>query len=260
MSGPVIEYEPRLVEEAVFYAVRARREETAFRAERDRLYEIADPEEREAGFRAFHAAWFTRLGLGEGLDDAFREQPSVAANVVRYLVASASAGREEGAELFVSPESRREAAHGRALLICLKPETFTLSGRLRPLLRHELLHIADMLDPDFGYEPRLPLSGADPSYQRLLKDRYGVLWDAYIDGRLARLGWALPDARAARLSEFQRAFPMLGALAEACFDRFFGAASLRHAELLAFAFAPESDRLPSGGLDRVGDEDAPRAA
>jgi len=248
-----IEYEPRLIEEAVFCAIRGRREETAFRAERDRLYEIGDPEAREAGFRAFHASWFERLGLGAGIAEALGEQPSVAAGAARCLVATAPSSGEEGAELFVSSGNGPAGARGRTLLIRLKPVTLTLPDRLRSLLRHELLHIADMLDPRFGYEPRLPPSAAAPASERLLRERYRVLWDAYIDGRLAVLGRAPAGARAARLGEFTRAFPALGEVAEAAFDRFFGAATLSHGELVAFAVEPEAvlrppsnDREPDG--------------
>jgi len=40
----VLEYEPALVEEAVLHVLRGHREERAFRRDRDRLYEIPDPE------------------------------------------------------------------------------------------------------------------------------------------------------------------------------------------------------------------------
>jgi hypothetical protein len=234
----LIEYEPRLVEDAVLRALSGRAEEAEFRAERDPLYEIADPEEREARFRAFHAAWFRRLGLGQGIDEALQEQPSVAANVLRCLVAYTPWAREEGAELFVPSRSTAAAPLEPVVLIRLRPETLTLSDRLRALLRHELLHIVDMLDPDFGYEPWLPSSGAGRAKEQLVRDRYRVLWDAYIDGRLARLGGAPAGIRAERLSEFRRAFPMLGERAEETFEHFFEAASCRHAELMAFALDP----------------------
>ena len=240
MRQIVIEYEPRLVEEAVFLAVQGAGEGRAFRRERDRLYEVADPEARDAGFRAFHAAWFDRLGLGSGIALALQEHPSIAASTSRCLVAHASSSPDEGAELFVSPESGTNGALRRVVVIRLRPETFTLPDRLRLLLRHELFHIADMLDPRFGYAPRLPVTDAGPSHERLLRDRYRVLWDAYIDGRLSRLGWAPPGIRADRLSEFARAFPRLGERTEEAFDHFFGAASLSHAELVAFAVNPES--------------------
>lgn len=240
MRQIVIEYEPRLVEEAVLLAVQGAGEGRAFRRERDRLYEVADPEARDAGFRAFHAGWFDRLGLGSGIVLALREHPSLATSVSRWLVAHACSSRDEGAELFVSSESETDGALRRAVVIRLRPETLTLPDRLRLLLRHELFHIADMVDPRFGYAPRLRVTDAGPSHERVLSDRYRVLWDAYIDGRLSRLGWAPPGIRADRLSEFARAFARLGERTEEAFGHFFGAASLSHAELVAFAVNPES--------------------
>ena len=153
----------------------------------------------------------------------------------RFLVAYAASAREEGAELFVA-ERRRSVA------IRLAPATLLGPERLLELLRHELLHVADMLDPRFAYEPWFPSLDAGPAHRELLKDRYRVLWDAYIDGRLSRVGRAPAGIRAVRLSEFRRAFPMLGERAEAEFERFFSAVSLRHAELMAFAVDPENGR------------------
>ena len=241
MTGFVIEYEPRLVEEATFLALRGAGEETAFRRERDRLYEIADAEAREAAFRAFHAAWFERLGLGRPIGWALKERGLILRAAERCLVAYAVSAREEGAELFVA-EQRRSVA------IRLAPATLLAPERLLEFLRHELLHIADMLDPRFAYEPWLPSSSTGPAHRELLKERYRVLWDAYIDGRLSRLGWAPAVVRAERLGEFRRAFPALGERAGAEFERFFTAASLRHAELVAFAVDPGSmlDRSSGG--------------
>jgi hypothetical protein len=79
-------------------------------------------------------------------------------------------------------------------------ERAELAGRVvqvRVLLRHELMHVADMLDPAFGYERSLPTSDDGPSADNIVRDRYRVLWDVTIDGRLARAGLAHPDARAA---------------------------------------------------------------
>lgn len=239
MGEFAIEYEPRLVEETVLRALRGRAEEAKFRAERDRLYEIADLEERDAAFRAFHAVWFERLGLGREINEAVQERPSVAANTTRCLVACASSDGDEGAELFVSPGKGADEAPRRAVLIRLRPETLMFPDRLRFVLRHELTHIADMVDPGFGYEPRIPASNAGPSREPLLQERYRVLWDAFIDGRLARLGWASAGIRAERLHDFTRAFPMLRERTRKAFDRFFEGTSLTHADLVAFAADPE---------------------
>jgi len=248
----VIEYESRLVEEAVLLALRGGTEERAFRRQRDPLYGLADPEARDAGFRAFHAAWFERLGLDREIAHALQEQPSIAASTSRCLIAHASLSRDEGAELFVSADNEAPEAFQRAVVIRLRPETLTRPDGLRLLLRHELFHIADILDPRFGYAPALPVTDAGPSHERILRDRYRVLWDAHIDGRLSRLGWALAEIRADRLGEFARAFPMLGDLTEALFDRFFSAPSLSHADLVAFAVDPEGMLDRSSGGRRTG--------
>ncbi|MBI4607895.1 MAG: hypothetical protein HY726_02660 [Candidatus Rokubacteria bacterium] len=250
MAEIAIEYEPRLVEEAVFLAARGRAAEGDLRRERDRLYEVHDPEEQEAGFRAVHAAWFERLGLGRQLELALEEQPSVAAKIGRCLVACARSGRDEGAELFVSPEDGGAGPRQRVVVLRLRPETLTVPERLRLLLRREFLHVADMLDPAFGYEPRLRAPALAPARQRLLSDRYRVLWDAFVDGRLGRLGWAPVTIRAERLEDFERAFPGLGERMEASFERFFGDGALTHAELAAFAADPQTALRGEAGVSQ----------
>lgn len=252
MGELVIEYEPRLVEEAVFVAVRGRPVEREFRRERDRLYDVPDPEEREAGFRALHAAWFERLGLGQGIDRALQEQPSVTACVGRCLVACAPARRDEGAELFVASASGT-GLPPRVVVIRLRPETLATRERLRLLLRRELLHIADMLDPRFGYEPRFHGSAVGPARERLLLDRYRVLWEAFVDGRLVRRGWAPAAIRAERLTDFARAFEVLGERMGAAFERFFDGVSATHAELAAFAADPEGPLGGARGGPRTGE-------
>jgi hypothetical protein len=144
----------------------------------------------------------------------------------------------EGAELFVAPGNGSREGARRTLVLRVRPETFTCPDRLRALLRHELLHIADMLDPAFGYEPRWAEPARAP-LDHLFRERYRILWDAFIDGRLVRLGRAPGAVRGERLGEFARAFGMLGERTEEAFGRFFGATRLTHAELGAFAADPE---------------------
>lgn len=284
MTPPVdlpIEYDPRLIEEAVLLALRGAGQERDFRQERDRLYAIENGEAREAAFRQFHAAWFERLGLHEDVVQALRAHPLVVANAARYMVISAASGIEGGAELLVARAAGGVSEAGRcSVVIRLTPETLLRPTRLREFLGHELFHIADMLDPAFAYDPRLPSFALGPAHEGLVRDRYRVLWDAYIDGRLVRLGQAAAGVRAERLREFARTFPMLGERTEEAFDRFFEAAACRHVELMMCAsdpgmvlarpsrgphpgercplcgfpshvFEPEPDRLPQAVQDAI---------
>ena len=232
----MLEYEPALVEEAVLHATRGHPRERGFRRERDRLYEIKDPEAREGAFREFHAAWFEGLDLGRPIAQALRELPAIGAATQGCRIASARSRQEEGAELFVRAGGADPGEpHRRWVVIRLRPETLCATDAVLHLLRHELFHIADMLDPRFGYEPHLPASGVGPAHERLLRDRYRALWDATIDGRLARLGRAPASVRADRLRDFVRAFPMLGEGTEERFQRFFDGPPCTHADLVAFA-------------------------
>ena len=67
-----IAYAPDLVEEAVLLAERtlAAADARTFRRERNRVYDVADPDQREADFRALHLKWFARLGLHRGIEQA----------------------------------------------------------------------------------------------------------------------------------------------------------------------------------------------
>ncbi len=229
MTGPAVDYERALVEAAVLAWLGGRPEERAFQAERDGVYEIPDPEAREAAFAALHGAWFERLRLDRPLPKALAERPEIAGRCARCIVARVMAARDESADLLVAPPALP------TLLVRVRAATLCVPERWERLLRHELLHVADMLDPTFDYAPRLPSSPEGPAHDRRLAERYRVLWDAYVDGRLARAGWAPAQAREARLEEFARAFPELGDRAAAAFERFFDAARRTHADLVAFA-------------------------
>jgi len=225
-----VAYEPVLVERAVLAAVRAGGSARAFHADRERPYGLRDEEEREAAFAALHARWFERLGLDRPLGVALAERPELGAGSRQCLVARAFAARAEGADLLVAPPARP------TVLLRIAPETLAERPAALAFFRHELLHIADMLRPDFGYEPRLGPAGARPGASGVGADRYHAAWAAFVAGRLAREGRAAPAGRAESLRGFSRACAGLGPAAmEDAFRRFFDAAQCTHAELVAFA-------------------------
>lgn len=231
------EFDPRLVEAAVLEALRGHAGERDFHAEREVLYDIVEPEPREAAFEALHARWFGRLALDRAFHRALAEHPEIAARCRRCLVARARGRREEVADLLVAPDERP------TLVVLVTPGTVAVPERLHVFLRRELLRVGDMLDPGFGYDPAPPAGVAGGAWERPVRDAYRVLWDAYVDGRLVRRGVLPATARRDRLGDFVRAFRHLGADAEAAFERFFGGQRLTHAELLAF-----TARRPHGGV------------
>jgi hypothetical protein len=266
-----LRYDPHLVEEAIFFVVKDRPEGRVFHRGRDRLYDIANPEARDRAFQEYHAAWFTRLRLAVPIEQAFAEQSSITQAVRGCVVGWAPTRKDESAELFVSPPadglSERER---RSVGLLLRPESLLDADTLLGFLRHELLHIADMLDPDFAYEPTLPQTEGGPAYDRLLRERYRALWDATIDGRLVRRGWAPAASREHCLRDFARVFPLPGPRLHEVFAGFFDTEPHTHAELVAFAceldghllrpgqggrcplcrfptyaFAPDPERLPT---------------
>ena len=233
-------YGPHLVEEAVFLAQHDSPLSAELQEQRNRLYEIADAGERERRFSELNRSWFHRLGLGKVIEQSLQEQPLIAAHVERGYVVGATQAKEEGAELFVAPEDI-ESGHGRRTLrLLLRPESLLNDESLRPFLRHELFHISDMLDPAFAYEPTLPKAEGGPTYDTLITNRYRVLWDVTIAGRMARHGWCAATVRDQELQDFRHTFPMLDGESDEFFKGFFDAAAPRHQELAAFAFDPRA--------------------
>lgn len=188
-----IEYERDLVEEAVLLAVVGRPEERAFRARRDAIYAVPDPEGREAHFDALHTEWFASLGLARPIRGALDELPVLAARARVALVGRALSRGEEGADLLV-PHGAAGDGRSASVAIRIRPDRFADPEGLTALLRRELLFVADMLDPEFGYSPDLPKDLLDRAPRRLIEERYRALWEAYVASRLAVGGSGPGDA------------------------------------------------------------------
>ncbi|MBI4442697.1 MAG: hypothetical protein HY649_04910 [Acidobacteria bacterium] len=231
-----LEYDPRLVEEAVLLSLEGHREETQFRRERDRVYELANEDERETRFSQLHGKWFVQLQLGRPIVEALEEQPGVIQQAQRCAVLPAITSRDEGADLH--DWLGGGGGQPTAILMKLKPRRLLDTTELRGWLRHELMHIADMLDPNFGYERLIPASDLGPAYANLLRDRYRVLWDTWIDGRLHRRGWLPQQVREKRLAEFVSTFAMMGPEAEEKFQQLFESPSQTHTGLMTLAQRP----------------------
>jgi hypothetical protein len=232
---------------------------SVFRAERDRIYDVEDPDEREARFEELHGRLFLQLGLDRPLHELLAAQPDLLLRARGCRVLPAVSREEETADVRAEMDAPPNARP--TIVLRLRPQSLLDGDALRTLLRRELLHVADMLDPAFGYVRELPGAFADPAIHNLLRERYRAVWDTSIDGRLSRAGHLGPRARAARLGEFEHAFPMLREGAESAFGSWFDEPRPTHAAITAFIREPRGPgtadearcplcRLPALTLER----------
>ena len=236
-----LQFDAGIVEEAVLLAIAGHPEEPRFRRQRDRIYEIEDGEERERGFQEFHASWFQRLGLDRPLAMALQEESLLREKTWLCAVTPAASPQDEGADLYGAAASPSGADGAKpAIAIKLRPKTLLNTSVLLPFLRHELMHVADMLDPRFGYEPFLPQFGLGSSHDNLVRERYRILWDTWIDGRLRRRGLVGPISRHTRWTQFLATFPCLGPAAQEAFTKLYESDVQTHRALLEVAQSPET--------------------
>src|SRR5262249_20116579 len=154
-----------------------------FNREREKLYEVLDPDERNAAFFRLHVEWFCEWGLEALLTSPLKDF-ALLPNALKVLGLRQCRGRnDEGAELYVNESGERRG------VVSMRPERLLEEQALRSFLYHELTHLQDMVDPAFGYLSQLPMSGTFMSQQRIARERYRLLWDVTIDGRLTRKGW-----------------------------------------------------------------------
>jgi hypothetical protein len=232
-----VHYDPKLMEEAVFHLQRDSYVAKDLDERRRCLYEVAELEQRELLFQDLYREWFARFGLSNVIDRALAEQPIIAEFVSDCYVGCAARADEEGAELFVARDQTPEKTLRRTLRILIRPESLLQPESAAALLRRELYHIADMVDPAFAYQPALP--GADDGpYRTLITSRYRVLWNISISGRMIRRGWLPGAARNQAFAAFCRVFPMLKEGWEKYFQLFFNADQPSHGTLTAYAVDP----------------------
>ena len=276
-----LRYDEDFLEATVFLCAGGRRKSVPppqilrFHREREKLYLILDPDERNAAFFRLNLEWFREWGLEKLLTDLLAEFPllSNALNVLAFRKARGKS--DEGAELYVNREAtaHRHSAlpalghplpssdEGRGQgegcesqrnggsfepdqitrhgVIALRPERFERDAELSSFLRHELTHLHDMVNPAFAYSRDLTLPGQSTSQQRLIRERYRLLWDITIDGRLLNSNRATIAAREERTREFDRAFSFLSETRRMeTFDELWMSSSPSHRKLVQLAADP----------------------
>lgn len=239
-----IRFQPQLLEEVVLIELRKQEEQGNFSLFEE-YHELADPiyerfpiEERDQQFEKLHLKFFLRLGLGEELKKVLAEFPLL--DDFDVLARRALLPGEEKADL-------RTTGGLKSVEIKLLPALFLDGDRLQRKLRHELMHLSDMLDGDFGYRTEGKLS-SHPVEDRIIKGTYSLVWDIYVDGRLTRAGRETIGGREERAEEFDSLYQELPLSSRsAAFEALWNAEGLTHTEILGMAKDP-SQLLQRAGL------------
>lgn len=234
-----LRYDDDFLEAAVFIAASGRRPRVSplqirrFHGARERCYSILDPDERNGAFFRLHLDWFREWGLENVLLGLLDKYPLMGPALNTLAFRKARAKKDEAAELYVSAEN------GRSAVVAMRPERFERDEAVAGLLRHELMHLSDMVDPAFGYSPEVNLPALNPTQQRITRERYRLLWDITIDGRLSSDGHCAATLRGRHAALFQRAFSFWPEERRAqVFESFWNQSNTRHEELLALAADP----------------------
>lgn len=234
-----IDYEPSFVEQTIFYAGRQDPKlETELHQATDRLYGLTNPTEREESFQAVYGGLFRRLGYDGVITRLLAERPLIESRVQRCIVRQAVSAKKEAAELFVRDTGDPAQPQQRSLFIHAYHESLLNPELFRRRMRREFLHVADMLDESFGYR-KDTLLGNQPR-QNLIRDRYRVLWDIYVEGRLSREGHADDKMMLLLSCQFEKVFLKYSAcLFPSSFERVYRADKLNHDQLLEWATSPD---------------------
>ncbi len=231
-----IRYEPAFLD-AVLSSLIQEREASGdlrftreYHAQTDAAYHHA-PTAREDAFRQIHQRLFRRWNLATPFEAVLTEFPHLQERIEMLWVVQAPASRDEGADVNF-PE--RTAAIFRLL-----PRRFLDPPSLQRLLRHELTHIADMLDPIFDYRYTEQIAGILLTEEPLIRDRYRLLWDITIDSRLLRAGRETAADKEQRRIEFEAQYrgvppPLL----ERTFERLWESPRPSHTQLMKMATHP----------------------
>ena len=201
-----LQYEEDFIESSVFLCTSGRRKGVSsmqiarFHRKRESLYGILDPDERNTAFFKLHLDWFREWGLEKLLSQLLKEFPLLSEALSVLVVRKTRNKNDEGAELYVNEAGRRSA------VLALRPESFERDAALRDYVWHEFTHLSDMVDSRFGYAPILDLPGLNGAQKRLACERYRLLWDITIDGRLTAAGHTPMRSCELHRAAFSRAF------------------------------------------------------
>lgn len=196
----------------------------------DPIYEI-DPSDREEEFEKVHEDIFLSLGYGKVINEAIEEFPSLKDKIGGIYVAKSLVAEE--ADIMKKGFDDEEDSLPK-IKLKIRAEMFNSPDELRNVLRHEFMHIIDMLDENFGYEAKLPPMGKVE--ENFIRERYKILWDIYIDSRLIRQEKKAVASRDQRFAEFSVIYKKIPQeQSKVMFDNLWARESMTHKEIMNMA-------------------------
>jgi len=192
----------------------------------DLIYEEFPIEDREREFNKLHEGLYLQLGFGEVISKALREFPELG-KVGEIFIGKATPSHEEGADLDKDLKS---------IGIKVRLHRFLDTTSLQKYLRHELMHIRDMLSEDFKYKYEERLSGISSMEENIIRNRYKVIWDIYVDSRLIRGGKETISDKEGRWREFEVLYQKIPYhQRKAIFENLWEENALTHSKILEIA-------------------------
>jgi len=242
-----IRFQPALLQEVIdSFAEKTEREGdptyyNEFHELADPIYENFALDDREPEFKRLYQILFAKWGFADILRDGFDDFPALRDKTGIVLVRGVLKEGQEGVDVLrkwgVVEEklSRQFEAEGKkGVGIKLIPRRF-YDPAIPRYLRHELTHISDMLNDDFGYDPDTKV-GLNPGEEHLILNRYRVLWSLHVDSRIVRSGKEPMFSREYRFREFRSWYRKIPpSQVESVFEGLWQTDYLCHAELIEMA-------------------------
>jgi len=167
-----------------------------YHEKRDVIYEVEE-ESRPRKFRELDSDFFKRLGCDVYMKELFDEYPDIKEKIESVHIRRATTRQNEGSNV---------VDEGRKVIIRLYPEIFIEGiNEIRRVIRHELMHVSDMMNSKFEYDVNEEFSPS-PMEERIMRDRYRLFWDISVDGRLVNKGLETTATREERKREFDSFF------------------------------------------------------
>jgi hypothetical protein len=259
-----IRFQPALLQEVIDSFVEKTEREgdptyyKEFHQYADPIYERFALDDREAEFKKLYQYLFGIWGFADIVRDAFDEFPALRERIGIVLVRGVLKEDQEGVDILrkwgsVEQELARQFEEKglKGVGIKLLPRRF-YDPALTRYCRHELMHISDMLDSRFAYDPDTKV-GQNPGEETLILHRYRVLWCLNIDSRLQSAGKESMLSKEDRFKEFRSWHRKIPATQlRSVFEGLWQTESLTHSELVEMA--TDTTRVLDRALEVEGSE------